>query len=339
MVEVPKYVRECGRRTLLLRRRSDGAASLACLTCRSWRCDGCAPSVARRDLDRIAEALFLHGRPEDAVYLVLTFARRDRGQVQGYASVFDAYAALARAWPKLRKRLARRFGVTGFGYVATGEQHGDGFPHLNVLFYCPELAALAGADWQAAAALIRRHVVEAGFGSQFYIEGGLRTDRRTMAAYLVKASFRGAGRELGKVSQAPVTAPKGFRRLRSSRRFMAPLRSRGPSKYRGLVLYESMPRATAMLAAGELERALRSLEPPPALPARVAPADAVPMVELLGDAYAPPGWLRGGPAGAARGGPRALDSAEEQVAAAPKGDERSATSGSSGIQTGLFSGP
>ena len=147
-------------------------------------------------------------------------------------------------WKRLRDHLAYRYGM-GHGrdrskaqvlYVQTWEQHKNGWPHVHVLVYCPEIAKdvrARGHYWKASE---QRHVwrwqrqvlqelaIASGFGWRCDVDFP-RKDRGSVAGYLVKIASE-LTRSDSKSDQAPVAAPKGFRRLRSSVGFLEPLRGK-----------------------------------------------------------------------------------------------------------------
>jgi hypothetical protein len=193
--------------------------------CRSWRHRGaCAKHRSREDFERIWYAV-AGERPEDVAFLVLTLNRED------WRDQWDAYERLRERWRSLAKALRRHWGR--MAYVATVEAHKDGWPHLNVILACPALAAEARRRHAWVVAWLKRRAVRCGFGYRLTIEGA--RDLRTVAGYVVKladtvgelpAGLDGVGAsvagEVAKLSQVPVTAPKGFRRLRSSPGFLPP---------------------------------------------------------------------------------------------------------------------
>lgn len=230
--------------------------------CRSWRHAGtCRNERAALDVDRIRGAI-TESDPRRFVYMVLTFDQRrraaevprlraelraqaDRLDAQGKRKeaararvwaeqdeLFLVYRGLLNCWAKLRKRLVRRWGR--MRYVAIVEQHRSGWPHFNVLIESPDLAAdcrqtatvtrrgnvLIVQGWQRVRSRwLRRHAVESGFGPVVYLEP--MKSARGLSAYLVKLAGQLVG-EVAKGSQVPVQAPRHFRRLRGSRRFLPP---------------------------------------------------------------------------------------------------------------------
>ena len=226
--DAPRYVRACaaGSYSLLLRDPRTGRVRVAPYRCRSWRHAGdCARARAARDYRRILDALTAR-RPQDLVFLVITLPRPRTG-----GDPVEAYHHLQRAWPRFRKRLARRWGLRG--YVATLEVTKAGWPHLNIIADCPGLArrcyvrrrhglALARGDKE----VLEAELVAAGFGPVSFCERPLR--RARLAGYVTKLAkavpVHAYGRtvaEATKQSQLPLCLPRGTRRLRQSRGFLA----------------------------------------------------------------------------------------------------------------------
>jgi hypothetical protein len=206
----------------------------------------------------------------DIVYAVLTLdpsawtgqgwagstSVRKPGAVQDLNAMQSAFAELVTRWTVFAKRLRRTWG--DLEYVSTVESHRSGWPHLNVIMVCSDLArALKNADdlpgWTRKARgreLARRllgGVLEgAGFGPIAFLEcaGELDADGGDpLAGYIAKlagevgtpfAGKEAAGlvdsiggqtvAEVVKHSQVPHKAPPNFRRLRSSKGFLPPKR-------------------------------------------------------------------------------------------------------------------
>jgi hypothetical protein len=116
--------------------------------------------------------------------------------------------------------MTRQFGACP--YAATVEQHKSGWPHLNVMLVgTPELLESIDSG-DAYARWLIGPAVRAGWGWRLTIERARDAD--AVAGYLVKLA-RTAG-ELTKSSQLPLDAPRGTRRVRSSRGFLGPLREK-----------------------------------------------------------------------------------------------------------------
>lgn len=198
--------------------------------CSSWRCEKCRRFVAAIDYARIAHALY--ERPT-WIYCVLTLA--DIGEPR------ELWPKCAARWDTLRKRLQRTYGA--LAYMQTWEQQESGRPHVNVVLHserlCADVAARGFTPRGAPAwrKTWRTWAMAAGWGPVTWVEelrpGG--REREGLASYLVKLSLSlGAGAlargsklaaELVRADlkhQLPVYAPKGFRRLRTSRGLLPP---------------------------------------------------------------------------------------------------------------------
>jgi len=179
--------------------------------CRSWRHEGeCAKWRGAQDFKRIEGAL--KNNPGFWVYMVFTFDRTE------WRNEFDAYKGLLACWDKFRKRFEREFGK--FQYIVLCEKHGDGWPHINILIRNEKFAEkCAGDGWKSVRkSWVKPHSIECGFGKISWVEPV--RDETAMAGYCVKL-MKTVG-EISKLNQAPVNAPKNFRRLRSSRGLLPP---------------------------------------------------------------------------------------------------------------------
>jgi hypothetical protein len=208
--------------------------------CGSWRCEGdCARHDAAVLFARLSEAV---ARPEYApdgwVYFVLTLDRDGYYSRRPWRDVNEAYDALSELTNKFKKRLdrwlrKRGWRVSGSHHAMVIEMHRSGFPHANWLVYAPELAAelerwrkakvADGASDREATLLsdeLLDHATQSGWGKQSTAERV--RDRNAVAGYLVKLSGQMGSTmgELAKMTQAPLTAPKSFRRLRPGQKFL-----------------------------------------------------------------------------------------------------------------------
>lgn len=187
--------------------------------CKSWRHPGeCARWRAAQNFSRIAAALDPLQR-RHVVFIVLTLDRkkwRDR---------YHAFEDMKEKWRSLRKAITRRWGANS--YVSTVEVQKAGWPHLNVVMHCPLLAEVAGGHSKRAEAWIKKHAGRCGFGHQAQVTQA--KSKRKLAGYVVKIAGRVErgveGQTVGeaiKLSQVPHEAPRHFRRLRSSVKFLQP---------------------------------------------------------------------------------------------------------------------
>lgn len=147
-----------------------------------------------------------------------------------WSSRYEAFKELRDRWKALRKAISRHFGVNR--YVSTVEVHRSGWPHLNVVLESPVMADAVGRKASGGVVpWLKRHALACGFGYMLSVERA--RSRRALAGYVVKlagdvetaARPDEAGRltgEVTKLSQVPERAPRHFRRLRSSIRFLPP---------------------------------------------------------------------------------------------------------------------
>ena len=230
--------------------------------CKSWRHPGrCAVERSQEDASRIKAALLQH-EPHQVMLLVLTFKPGEWGDES------EAYRGIKDCWRSFAKAVRRQWGE--MAYVSTVEKHRKGMPHLNAIVVCKGMAE----DMRSMPRYVEQWVKDTadacGFGHQAFVD--VARSREVVAGYIVKLADH-VGRtpdegkaqqlqldgtvagEVVKLTQLPVNAPKGTRRLRSSRGFLPDLTPE--SEYTGEL--EKFPRPEAMTEA-ERERYQRWLE-------------------------------------------------------------------------------
>lgn len=234
--------------------------------CRSWRCRRCAPRVNARDAARIEDALGPLPLSE-VLFLTLTF---DRSR---WSNAEAAWQAAREVWKDLRDRLVYAYGEgrgrarrkASLVYVQTWEQHKDGWPHVHALVWCAAAAAdvrrrgsyqrtVAGEQrpiWRWARQVLRPMALASGFGPILDVQFP-RRDAGALAGYLVKIAAELTGS--AKKDQTPLDAPKGFRRIRATPKFLEPARRRSGEWTGSLLL------APVDLVLEELERGAESFE-------------------------------------------------------------------------------
>jgi hypothetical protein len=213
-------------------------------------------------------------------FLVLTLDRNAYFGGKRWTDVNEAYSQLGtmtratlgrigRLWgPDValersgRSRELRTVRKLGNRWVAVVEAHRSGWPHVNLLVWCPELAELLRAEhaqrledpevadalalardaWRSGEPLTneireraRRATVAggpvlelleaSGWGRQSTAEAARSTE--ALAGYVVKLAglHDAAIGEVAKVTQVPMNAPQRFRRLRSGKGFLPPRHS------------------------------------------------------------------------------------------------------------------
>lgn len=289
---LPRHVRACihsptcdERWAVWWWRKDDpGKQHRAPYSCGSWRCKVCARWEAAVTFARYmqavrgVEATQAPGMPHGWVYLVLTLDRDGYYGGKPWKDVNDAFRALGKLSRKVKDRIGRRWGWTtrdivtvnkktgkvrvrhvrtiGNRWVETVEVHRSGWPHLNLVMWCPELAAalrlehaerledpevadaveLARDAWsrrEPVPAMVRerarratlvggelRDIIEvSGWGRQSTAE--VARSIEAVASYGLKlAGMHEAGMgELAKITQAPLNAPQRFKRLRVGLKF------------------------------------------------------------------------------------------------------------------------
>lgn len=193
---------------------------------------------------RIRDA-FAPLEPGGVVFLVLTLDRDGYYSGKPWPNVAAAFRELSRMSNRLLHRLnrmcrARGWRPIGSRWVSTVEAHRSGWPHVNIVLHCPELAIeldrdcrekeRKGVSHRGARLLdgdLLRHALESGYGVQSTAERG--RDTGALAGYITKlAGEAGAlASEVAKLTQLPTNAPVRFRRLRAGKGFLAP-RHRNP---------------------------------------------------------------------------------------------------------------
>lgn len=231
-----------GKRKLVLWDPGDPAATFLEVPwrCKSWRCPRCRPAVALRDYNRLCWAL---EREPRWIYLVLTAPPELHRQPP-----VRSFRALGEAWRKrLRHRIVREHGKVL--YIQTWERHKSGVAHVNIALRTESLIADAESRGVAWRGWLLEQARQSGFGRIGF--AGLTWDPvpnarhplRGLASYMTKqAHALGLRHRGGKISaelaradikdQTPLTAPRGFRRLRASRGVLPP---KPPSDWTGVL--------------------------------------------------------------------------------------------------------
>jgi hypothetical protein len=247
---VPKHCQHCagiGSRDWWLwrRKRTDlQNVTRSPYYCKSWRCPACARGEAAVTFARIRDA-FAPLDPAGVCFVVLTLDRDGFYSGKPWRSARDAFRALSSMSCKFLKRLnrmcrARGWRPIGNRWVATVEAHRSGWPHVNFILHCPELALelvsesrkklAQGASDRESTLLggeLIHHALETGWGPQSTAERG--RDAGALAGYIVKLAGEAGAvvGEVAKLTQLPHGAPVRFRRLRAGKGFLAP-RHRNP---------------------------------------------------------------------------------------------------------------
>lgn len=292
----PRHVRACQHSPVADERwaiwtwKKDGSPTQTRVpySCNSWRCKVCRRHEAAVTFARIKQAVQrvdpdtgeLAADPSGWCFLVLTLDRDGYFSGKPWVDVNAAYQSLGKMSRKALERIGREWGsetreevrqnrkgetvvryvrTVGNRWFSVVEAHRSGWPHLNLVVWCPELAALLrreqadrleDAELANAVALARDawkrgeaipsavrelargasvaggrvlDVLEAsGWGRQSTAEAA--RDIEAVISYGVKlAGLHDASvGELAKVTQCPMNAPERFRRLRSGKGFLPP---------------------------------------------------------------------------------------------------------------------
>lgn len=222
-------------------------------TCGSYRCpsEQCQKKAAHTDFARIDYALKHAREPESGValeasgwvFFVLTIDQRDfyKTGKKPYKDEQEAFKRLSGNTRYFLRRLRRRQAdrgerVLGNEWVGTVEVQRNGWPHVNLVAYAPELAAeLRDAQpigpHDPGARRHRAQIVEpwllgavtgSGWGTISTAEGV--RDAEAMAGYIVKlgGEFGRTAGEISKLTQAPTNARMKLRRIRAGQGFLPP---------------------------------------------------------------------------------------------------------------------
>lgn len=211
-------------------------------TCRTWRHEGpCREFKGAQDYVRISEGL---KKFDSWVYIVLTWPTRKGNRD-------NVYKSIGRKTESFRRWIHRNYARPGesLEYVFLGEQHRDGWPHINLLIHLPLFNISAEHDWKALRRKVRRHAMSCGFGKVFWLEP--MKNREAMAAYFVKLCH-----EVSKMDQAPMKAPLKFQRLRYSKGLLAPVHK--DSEWTGEMLQLEVDRVEKMVSPRMMEDSVRN---------------------------------------------------------------------------------
>jgi len=223
--DLPRYIRACRDQawSMVLRNPKDPTAApmVTPYRCHSWRHEGeCARKVASVWYARIKQALE-ELSPSQVTFAVLTFNPCD------WSDPAVAYQGMWRCTQSLMQAVRRRFGPTN--YVGLVEQHRSTWPHLNLLLVGQGVGqAVSSGEFMP---WLKRHLVDCGFGYIVFAETAKSPE--AVNGYIVGLArdFEATAAEVTKLTQVPVYAPKGFRRLRSSQHFLPPKITRGLTGY------------------------------------------------------------------------------------------------------------
>lgn len=244
--------------------------------CNSWRCDVCRRHEAAVTFARIKQATAPLD-PHGWCMLVLTLDRNGYYSGAPWHDVNAAYAALGKMTRAALGRIGRIWGpetrlersgrgnnlrtvrALGNRWVSVVEAHRSGWPHVNLMLWCPELAELLRRErddrledpeladavelardaWKrkepvphAVRELARKAttvggrladvLTAAGWGLQSTAEAARSIDAVSGYAVKLAGTHDASVGELAKITQVPTNAPERFRRLRSGKSFLPP---------------------------------------------------------------------------------------------------------------------
>lgn len=264
-------------------------------SCNSWRCEVCRRHEAAVTFARIKEAVErrdaageLEADPTGWCFVVLTFDRDGYYGGRKWLDVNEAYAQIGKMTRALLERIGREWGsetrierrtykskktgktrtverevrTVGNRWYSVVEAHRSGWPHANLVVWCPELAEylrrereerlddpevadaveLARDAWarkepvpEAVRELARKATLVGGrFGDIVRESGWGRQSTAEVARNLEAVISYGVGLvglhdssigELAKITQLPMNAVERFKRLRTGKGFLPPRRS------------------------------------------------------------------------------------------------------------------
>jgi hypothetical protein len=195
-------------------------------------------------------------------------ALRDR-LAHRYREGFYVANELPRA--RRRKDWVRRTRKARIDYVQTWEQHQDGWPHVHAVLWCPEMArdvrargfyqhadAMTGEPrdvWRWNRDVLVGLATSSGFGRISDVQFP-RKNEAALAGYLVKIASELTGSH--RKDQTPVQAPRGFKRLRTTPKWLRPIRE-SSGEFLGSVVGAPAELVALALAAGaeSLEQAAK----------------------------------------------------------------------------------
>lgn len=244
--------------------------------CNSWRCPVCRRHEAAVTFARLKQACeSVEGR--GWCFLVLTLDRDGFYGGSPWTDVNEAYAALGKLTRKTLERIGRTWGPEsrlersgrskrlrtvrklGNRWFSVVEAHRSGWPHVNLVLWCPELAEelararaealsdpevadaveLARDAWtrketvpeavkalarkaSLASGAVRELLEDAGWGRQSTAEEA--RDLSAVISYSAKLCglHESSLGELAKITQVPMAAPERFKRLRAGKGFLPP---------------------------------------------------------------------------------------------------------------------
>lgn len=258
---IPRHVERCwnnGCRSDYLYtfdKRAPAKKTRVRFRCGSWRCHGnggeCARFSRHQLYARVLEAIKRDKlKPRGFVFMVLTVDQK------GWESAEDAFKDISRMhrefFAKLRTWMKRQ-GMRPIGreWMATVEVHRNGFPHLNILVWSPELAAYIereqareaerlaeqNKEYDIPKTLFPPEILALARRAHWNVRCTAERARNYRQVVNYAAGVAGdAGRvisEIAKLTQLPMNAPQRFRRVRTGKSWLPPKR-RDPNRTGGI---------------------------------------------------------------------------------------------------------
>lgn len=252
---IPGHVRACRANNLpappwflaIWQRSTPTSQTRIPYTCGSYRCPSveCQKAAAHKDFARINEALEAaddgaqqYCRLPGYVFFVLTIDQHGTQGQKHFENEQEAFRELSKMTRYFLKQLRREQKRRGWRvlqneWVATVEVQKNGWPHINLIVLCPELAAELRRDDETLAEcgldergrkLVRGRVLDftlqAKWGRQSTAEAARSSE--ALAGYVTKLAGdleRTAG-EVAKITQTPTNARMKLRRVRAGKGFL-----------------------------------------------------------------------------------------------------------------------
>jgi hypothetical protein len=219
--QLPNAARKCVNAAYALEVIKNGKVSYVRAFCKTWKCPICASYVRAVNYCQVRDTLKQY-ELSTIFYAVNTVSSTVLTNVLDI-NADESYEYVYKCWKRMYQRIRRHY--SDIKMIQTVERMRNNYAHLNTIFVSKQLAE----DWVASPLIVstwyNKISKEAGFGhmtsftSVNSVEG--------MSSYITKISNAGddgttvnQSSHIVKLSQLPLNAPKGFRRLRSSKGFL-----------------------------------------------------------------------------------------------------------------------
>jgi hypothetical protein len=232
--QLPNAARKCVNAKYALEVIQNGKVSYVRAFCKTWKCPICASYVRAVNYCQVRDTLKQY-ELSSIFYAVNTVSSTVLTNVLDI-NADESYEYVYKCWKRMYQRIRRHY--SDIKMIQTVERQGNKYAHLNNIFVSKQLSE----DWIASPLTVsswyNKISQEAGFG---HMTSFAPVDNvEGMASYITKISNKGddgstvnQSSHITKLTQLPLNAPKGFRRLRSSKGFLV-RRLKGMSKDSGV---------------------------------------------------------------------------------------------------------